>query len=268
MYQGLTYKKIYRRHLELSGTTTQFPNVYPPYKTGSASLFSLIREDTLERKVYYLPIQDTSYACQKTEHLLYDFSLQVGDTLNDCVLSRVYQPEWVGGTQQVPVIDSIGYIDRDGVNYRVFYTTGFGYFIGLHFIGQVMLLEGFGYYVHGLLNFGPDAIQALVGYCEGTFAECGIVSAISGANDLPKEFKLYPNPADASTLLDWSALHLEGDLSIRLTDLHGRVVWHLTTTAVQAQCTIPLKGFLSGVYALVVSDAKGKSVTERVIVQH
>src|SRR5687767_6732477 len=112
-----SYKKIYQHTLKTNSESTAIQN---PKEILNTYLYALIREDTIARKVYLLPYYDIISMCQPEEHLLYDFSLQEGDTLNDCVLENIYLPFM----SFIPIVDSIRQLNYSGLETRAFYMQG------------------------------------------------------------------------------------------------------------------------------------------------
>lgn len=77
---GLTYKKILKRDLVVTQNG-------PPFETEEEyELFGLIRDDTLNKKVFAFNLQENNNYCPvDEEYLLFDFSLNIGDTVNLCI---------------------------------------------------------------------------------------------------------------------------------------------------------------------------------------
>ena len=129
---SLSYKKVYR--LELKGDHNCPPHERPcwdphyPYQAESRALHSFIREDLMERKVYHLPLSDNN-SCSPDEHLLIDFSLEVGDTLNDCI----YDVIWTPNDPNIGVVDSIKIQNAYDKDRNTLFTYGFHFSIGLPF---------------------------------------------------------------------------------------------------------------------------------------
>ena len=117
LIQGNSYKKIYQRTLKTNAGSTAIQN---PKEILNTYLYALIREDTIARKVYLLPYYDIISMCQPEEHLLYDFSLQEGDTLNECVLENIYLPFMA----YVTTVDSIQLLNYSALETRAFYMQG------------------------------------------------------------------------------------------------------------------------------------------------
>ena len=124
------YKKVIK--LNLKGGHDCPPADMPcwdfdyPYQTESQSLDGFIREDVLEKKIYILKDSDTG-----EEELLFDFSLNVGDTLNNAV----YESIWASSTDLYPggIVDSIKVVDVYGKLRNTIFTFGYNKIVGLPF---------------------------------------------------------------------------------------------------------------------------------------
>jgi len=77
---GLTYKKILKRDLVITQNG-------PPFEAEEDyQLFGLIRDDTINKKVYAIQLLENYNFCPVAEeYLLFDFSLNIGDTVNLCI---------------------------------------------------------------------------------------------------------------------------------------------------------------------------------------
>lgn len=89
LVNGMEYKKIYHRYLEANY------EILPPYEAISPYVLSaLMREDTIARQVFGIPLQLNylqTFCPTGQESLLYDFSLSVNDTLNNCIASGLIE---------------------------------------------------------------------------------------------------------------------------------------------------------------------------------
>jgi hypothetical protein len=263
LLQGYSYKKIYQRTLQLNANSTDIQN---PKQILNKYLYALMREDTVERKVYLIPFKDTVSMCQPTEHLLYDFSLQVGDTLNDCVLENIYDSSWMS---YVPRIDSIRQINYLGLETRAFYTQGIFINYGLLFDSPGVLLEGFGYEYHGLINYGRNGeLVFFQYYCEGDSLDCELLSAVHDPREMPQSvISVTPNPArDIVFIQIDAAFHTNNEWQISLLNTMGNVILHENWNTVK-ELQIDVSNFPDGVYFLNIYG-EGINVTKKIIVAH
>lgn len=82
----------------------------------------------------------------------------------------------------------------------------------------------------------------------------------------PLSFSAYPNPVKNGVLhLSPGAGAVSGPLSIRLSDLQGRLVWQQELASLKGEHTIDVSGLKSGMYVLDVSGQAGRWVEKVVI---
>ena len=178
------------RH-DLVGThNCQMPPCFEPnfpYEIERSRFYLLLREDTLERKVYHLPHQANSRNCKMEEYVLFDFSLSVGDSLNECLRNRLSSPNEPGSG----FVDSISMGNRFGRELRIFNTFGVFPLVGLPYMDKLELMEGIGLQNHG---FFPATQDGLVDVCYGDFTICNILSS-SKKVEVNTDFEIAPNPA-------------------------------------------------------------------------
>lgn len=259
---GNTYKKIYQQTLKLNVNSTAIHN---PKVVLDKYLYALMREDTVTRKVYMIPFRDTISMCQSSEHLLYDFSLMIGDTLNDCVLENLYEP-WL---DYIPRIDTIWEGNYFGLETRFFYTDGIFINYGDIFDGSGFLLEGFGYEQHGLINYGRKGPLVLFNYfCEGDSLDCELLSGISELPLIPPSLiTFFPNPAK-----DFVNLHIDPDfqngskLDVFLFNLMGNNVYYENWNTLK-ELTIDISKLQNGIYFLNVNGDKFRTV-KKIVIAH
>jgi hypothetical protein len=260
--QSNSYKKIYQRTLKKNAGSTAVQN---PKEILNTYLYALMREDTNARKVYMLPYSDTISMCQPVEHLLYDFSLQEGDTLNDCVVEKLYEP-WV---PFIPRVDSIRSYDFWGLATRAFYTQGVFSNGGDLFYNVGRILEGFGYEIHGLINYGRRGELVLFQYfCEGDSLDCELLSAIQEPPKIPRSvISVTPNPARDIVIIQIDpAFHTNNDLQISLLNAVGNVLLHENWNTVK-ELQIDVSNFHDGIYFLNIYG-EGINATKKIIVAH
>ena len=187
---SVNYKKVFR--LNLKGYhNCPWPPCWQftyPYQTESKELIAFIREDTLSKKVYTLPLPLYSF-CDTTEHLIFDYSLAVGDTVNSCIYDFIQASsvfETTGG-----IVDSIGERTIFGKNRYTIFTTGFLPYPGEDWAtGTNLILEGVGLDCCGIF-FNP--LSAFVDFCEGGLYPCQLLSSNSDIES-PKSLNIFPNP--------------------------------------------------------------------------
>jgi hypothetical protein len=217
---GITYFKLYTTfrntvtvHVQHNQTFTSYDSVGPTF----------LRYDTLSNRVYHLPEVDS------LERLIYDFNLQVGDTVP---LQMVYG-------RYIPVIDSIDTITVFGVPAKRFFLD-----IGLEDLGrQNFIIEGMGG-SNGLLHFLPEYVVVSGGidmthfncfqYGDSIYSpenlECPFIDYISAIPGVYQEplVTISPNPTH-----EFFMITIEPELfdsRFDLFDFSGRIVQTFTLT--------------------------------------
>lgn len=248
LIEGLLYKRIH----EVFVMTSSNGCCYPPEDLGSGFL----REDTLAKRVFW------RNGGMAQDSLLYDFDVQVGDTLTGFMGSC--DMTWTVGS-----IDSmlIGPNYRKRINYEVSFDPGI----------QFSIIEGIGS-TYGLTTC------PFVPFEMGIFLSCFTVDGDllyppSGADmeacgDLtsavlpPMEIgsaplKLLPNPASGRLVLQCDPNRLPLDVSV--VDLTGEV--HLRSVLSMANSAIDISSLPSGIYFLHVVRRGTMVATEKFIKQ-
>jgi len=171
----------------------------------------LLREDTASRKVWARTVSDTS------EHLIYDFSVNVGDTMKTTPCFQRFEGstpffasnncnDLISHDNRKVLIDSIGLITLDnGEVTRIFYGTTINYFSlnGL----LVKTIEGVGG-PDGLTNPFFDGFEwdkKLVcvqdsGEFLFTTGYCGYFVGTEEYNINNFDFKMFPNPNNGNNI--------------------------------------------------------------------
>ncbi len=208
--QGQSYKKLVSSFVPI--------NVLP-YNITSKQSLCYMREDTLQRKVFLLNIDENVFPCADgAEACIWDFSLKIGDTLPNCLIS-IFNPVDFGEDKKY-VVDSVKLmINNFNLNLNHFYYYGIPLGIcGDKVLSPVKFVEGFG------MEDGPIYKRFgsyLHNYCEGTLGQCNIISSTEDGQDIRSEkIEIYPNPASSfikvETPIDIS--------SLEIIDQNGKIV--------------------------------------------
>lgn len=233
---GQTYHKLYQPFVIAS--PPGFTGFTPGYKCA-------IRQDTLIKKVFIIPPLDT------IEQLLYDFNLQVGDSIQGYL-------EFYNFHNQVQAIDSV----LVGNNYRKRWIIG----PCLYFY----LIDGIGS-SYGLFEFphcgGEDDIDLTCFsqnnstlYPTGT-SNCNL---ILNNNNFPENDLLitFPNPSHSNTIIQLSS-HFENS-ELKIYDSHGVLVRN--EKIIQSSKYSFERGYLSdGIYLIQLVNENYKFVTKKLI---
>jgi hypothetical protein len=252
---SISYNKVYK-HILKGGHPCMYPPCWQftfPYQTESKSLISFIREDTLTKKVYNLPISPFGF-CDTTEHLIFDFSLSIGDTVNSCIYDYIHASsitETLGG-----IVDSIGVLEVFGKTRNTIFTTGFDN--GGHggqdpAVTRISIVEGVGLEWNGLFF---DPLSPLVDFCEDETGFCMLLVS-NPPVERTKELNLFPNPATHLVQISAEDEELKG---IRIYTMLGIFKAEFLNTN-----TVDLSNLVEGVYLFEITFANGKRIVKRII---
>ncbi len=165
-----------------------------PYKPIDKNFDGLYRDDTIQRKVFCIPIGSLE------EVELYNFALSNSDTISYLLRSKM--PEGYDGEG---IIDSTSYDFINGRERKVLYfkTKSQYWPFNTYFIE---VIEGIG-------------LQC--DYCSGTLPDCNITSETNEINKVNKaQMLLFPNPV-------WDVLSLKTNLELQkseIIDQSGRII--------------------------------------------
>ncbi len=159
-------------------------SLFPSY-TGA------IRQDTLNKKIYVVLTDST------TEHILYDFSLHVGDTINS-VLHTLVAGHLGFNTETIYLIDTI---QVNGNDHRVFHFQGSCTGNGGSYIEGIG--SEFGLLFPNLMDMEESHLNCLKinnqPYYPYANANCTLPNTISVNNlDLLLDIRVFPNPTSES----------------------------------------------------------------------
>ncbi len=233
MVNNLSYKKLWRYGLYGTGN---------PAITTYSYVVALVREDTVARQVYQILKYPIIPSCG-SEHIMYDFSLKIGDTLDDCMLAI-----WKSATFPSRKIDTIQYKtigkkNRRGLSYTAWTLGDF-----LNTLMPFFYFEGYGYQWSGIIISSAECYQ----YCEGSLDDCNIILANNAIQHLA-EFHISPNPISNSNpnLLKITyrlpASALSDNLDLCITDLRGMLVEKYVLNDI-GDATIDVSSLPNGVY--------------------
>lgn len=241
------YKKLFKHNL--TGThPCQFPPCFEfdkPYNVVDTSLIAFFREDTLAKKIYYLPHEKNisgSNICNSNECLLYDFSLNKGDTLNEYLIDITIGMD----TSFKNTIDSIyydySYLDQFKTNRRIII------FSGKHPFYYCRIYEGLGYGESGLF------VNSLIGdllhsYCEGSTTDCEILTSNYNLK-IDNHIFVYPNPTNEFIHIDF----INQINNIEILELDGRK----TEIKTNSSRSINVSKLSTGLKVIKLVDKKGK----------
>ena len=216
IYNAKLYGKRY--FSSLSGTHPCPPEQLPcfvvdePYKPMDKNFGGLYRDDTTEMKVFYIPVASTE------EVELYNFALSEGDTISD-YLKILMPQEYIGED----IVDSISIDTINGQVRKV-----------LNFQAKSQYFPFNTYFIKVIEGIGLKC-----DYCEGTLADCNIVSSTKNTPDTPSnKIEIFPNPTS-----DYIILRSSTSISkVEIFDQNNRIV--ISSQSLE----IDVSSLISGVY--------------------
>lgn len=254
---GVEYHQLKRPAFEFS-TPNWFDGVVEdcgpnPIETG---YIGALRENTMERRVYFLPAGDTE------ESLLYDFSLEEGDTLVGYFADILYEPTMVTLVDSILIGSTyckrwVISVDGSDTDYSIQYIESIG---GLHGLVEP---DPF-FFMHG-------PITTLTCYSNGEGIiypdgdeSCMIITHVE--NEIAEEpaIDVFPNPANGSFTLSHTGAFNAENTFLRVLDIHGRVIKEQTMTG--PETIFDTESWPTGMYLLHVKSEE-KEIATRVVVQ-
>ncbi len=237
-----TYKKIYRRDFAFeSDCGSCYPDYEYPLRVASSELVAVMRDDTLERKVYTIKFESHDYCYEEQEYLLYDFSVEEGDIFYNC------KGEYVDSIR-------LKEVSTDNMTMEPLMT--------IHTFGGTYTEKIGG---NGGLFAGPlpaplsGWTQYLASYCVGDDYSCGLNTSITPKQLVPT-FQLYSNPS--TNILEWELT--EALQQITISNLLGQTVM---TQPINRQSInqVNVQHLQTGIYFLQLETTKGELLTQKFI---
>lgn len=221
------YHKLFKQRFYIDTWYTNDTSNLIDSTLQSPVLYAILREDSINKKVY-----------NKYEEIIYDFSLNVGDTL-----------EAFGYN----IVDSIVPISLNNSDLRnKFYFTNINESITNYYIegigGGNGLIEPFyylglsGYQSSGGIICYKENLIELYGTCD--YPE--FISSITNIN-LINSIKIYPNPVQSFVEIDLGKLY--NQVSIKLYDSMGKLLLDRNYKSIQS-CSIDMAGIPEGIFLM------------------
>lgn len=208
----------------------------------SAGYLGFIREDTTSKKVYYTNT-DVGYPPfqfnTNEERLLYDFSLEIGDTATVMTTEECNNDGSGFTSLKVLNIDSLELIDGskrkrwflEDINNgdEVYWVEGIGSQYGLYITSCPF--TSIDAYKYSLLCYYEGETHL---YQEPGETECGVfwTSSTDEFNMKEKGIVVFPNPTSGNTVFSIESEDMD-NLSIIITNLQGKVIKILDVTSKQ-----------------------------------
>jgi hypothetical protein len=252
LINGLNYQKVYAHdttYIGIQYATTQA--VYPNQNNG----FRLMREDSLLKKVWIKEITgDTS------EYLLYDFSLNIGDTMVSSNYNDSHQA----------VIDSINpYILNNGDTTRAFYLTPISF---SNLDPSFFVLEGIGSPIsfiwpfetvfehNAKLNCVKENSVTLFN-SQWSNTPCNGIILSSNITQKKNSFTISPNPNNGENIL----ITGKGISKIKVFNLQGQLI--RDEERPNEERVINIKNQPKGIYFVKALFKNGNVVSKKLVLQ-
>ncbi len=222
------YIKVFKRDLI---PTDESPPFIPD---GEYELFGFIRDDSINRKVYAIQSVGWSPCPQNEEFLMYDFSLNIGDTVDFCLIPDFF-------TYLIDTIYSGNYLGFDTRLYKIldmwedFYYEGLGSYYGL-FEEMFAPFKSTDqkYIYHTFLYY----------YCRES--PCNLIVSVPELHMPSPSFQLSPNPVTDILNIKLNSRTTRGE--IRLLNLYGQEVRRLLVMNGISNYQLDLTSLPSGYY--------------------
>ena len=212
----------------------------------SAGYKGAIRQNIADRKVYIISPGASA------EQLLYDFTMQVGDSVKGYI-------ESFNGKDVVESIDSVftgsRYLKRWYINhcYNIYFIEGIGS-------------------TYGLIEFSPGCVTDLWDInltCfqqngqtlyPDTTMDCRLITSVNSIIKESNSVKVYPNPSNGSFTVEFE--EPQNFREIRLTGLPGNVILR---QQINNQVKIKLNDLPAGIYFLTVIGKDDRTTTTKIV---
>jgi len=238
---GQTYHKLFTPFVKFNNYSGECQQLNFPGYMGA------FRQDIPGKKVYFVP------PALAVEQLLYDFSLNPGDTVKGYL-----QQAW-DATDIVQEVDSV----LVGNSYRRRWLINPCY--------NIHLIEGVGS-TYGLLQPSPGCMTDMADYEINCFSvdgvslypetsqECLLITSTGGQNPDIAVVKIYPNPSNDSFTV--GVLRPDEIDEIRVSDMVGNLVF---LKQVRNQGYFSISGLNRGTYILTIVDKNGRTTNRKMI---
>ncbi|MBX2892478.1 MAG: T9SS type A sorting domain-containing protein [Saprospiraceae bacterium] len=214
----------------------------PPYTvdTSVCAVFALMREDTAARKVYRYDFD------AGVEYLLFDFSVQVGDTVavgyppESFIIQNEWYETWGDGSNRRTL--SVSTLDNNDFN-RWMESLGAFNSLWEPAVGLCICPHGFCYQQNGDNLYG-DVCAQIVG--------------VSELKTAPFDLKITPNPASQNIVVQMFEKE-SSPSQIVVFDMFGKIVARQETAGNQSGFEINVSHLPAATYSVSVFE-KGKSI--------
>lgn len=225
---------------------------------------ALIREDTSVKKVFArIYIYEGNYTNDTSEFLLYDYNLQMGDTLT--TTSKLGSFKYYVSNKDSILINGVYH------NRWVLTNTSSSF-------TSYTVVEGVGSFADPLFPYKP--LQGLSGsiglVCfsdknvgnnpnnPSWYYNCAL--GISDNKIKPENIKVYPNPASRYVVFNYELSAVFSNLTLTITDVSGRIVKETRLASNKCLFHWHTNEIQNGVYFYKISDSKTQHGNGKVVI--
>lgn len=255
-YKKLYHQPFYRSYLDFSNGQGGVFTIDSVLK--QPILVAFLREDTLTEQVF---VVSNSFSPPPNEELLFDFSLNVGDTLYSNPLidfGVVGEIDSIGTLLAGASVRSIHYFDGDNG-------------VSINNLRANYMIEGMGgpggiidpFYLLGLGFTLDNEIVCYIENGDSLFGSCNYPNFITDVNDLDFkriDFKMYPNPGNNQLIIVHDLSNAQG-LSIEIIDLQGKKQFVKVVNVNEIK--LDVWDLPQGIYFIQLKDADGIIATQK-----
>ena len=207
-----------------------------------------IRQDKPNKKVYFVP----SY--NSTEQLLYDFTMQVGDSVQGYIESYNF-PGFIPH-DVVQSIDSV----LVGGTYRKRWNINSGY--------SISFIEGIGS-TYGLIERSPRTVLDFPDFAFTCFKQngqplypdtatnCQVIVSVNTIESCSYQVLVSPNPAKETVNFEFGNIQNHKQAHLRCYDVFGNLLYNETVVQGQKEVVLDISSWPSGMYVAVVYSNGG-----------
>ncbi len=247
---GLNYVQMFKSDLRGSHNCPILPCFVPdvPYVLFDTARIGYLRDDSLNQLVYFLPEVTLWETCGYEEMELYNFNLNVGDTISNCFKTLL---EKDSPLREFGGVDSIEILNINGKERKVLWIQ-LPINKGLLYLTPRRLIEGIGLDFYDAIHYNYE--HNSFDFCEGDLFECHIASSTKsiGTNEL----KLFPSPTNGIVKLD----RIYEVKEARIIDISGR-----SKLIKVLYNEIDISSYQAGVYYLVLTDRNNHQYFNKIV---
>lgn len=241
---GVLYKKTWRQEIE--NPAIYAVDFYPPFYVHPPELIGAMRDDVAARQVFYVQFEpyfgtQNDTCDQFDDWLIYDFSVNIGDTIGGCLQ---YYPDFPFVAQVISTENLWGQ-DRKVVDCE----------------GAARLVEGVGTDMGPFWPIfafpHPAKPSFMYDYCAAEDGYCGLEPVSSTRQHLADwEVNISPNPTSGLLKIDLPNT-AKGDLTASIYDVSGKKMLEQSLGSQFEAQQISVHNLPSGVYLLTLQNADG-----------